>query len=55
MHLLEILVISPHLDNPEISVGGTIAISLRQNLHVGVVALAQANSVRRQLVSRRFS
>ena len=45
MHLLEILVISPHLDNPEISVGGTIAISLRQNLHVGVCTARKTTSL----------
>lgn len=46
MHPLDVLVIFPNLDNAEISVGGTIAVSLRQNLHVGVLELAQVNSVR---------
>lgn len=36
---LDILVVSPHPDDAEISVGGTIAASLRQNLRVGVVDL----------------
>ena len=45
MYLLEILVISPHLDNSEISVGGTIAISLRQNLHVGVSTVRQTQQL----------
>ena len=36
---LDILVVSPHPDDAEISVGGTIASSLRQNLRVGVVDL----------------
>jgi bacillithiol biosynthesis deacetylase BshB1 len=39
MHPLDILVVSPHPDDAEISVGGTIASSLRQNLRVGVVDL----------------
>jgi hypothetical protein len=46
MHPLDILVNSPFLDNAENSVGGTIAVSLRQSLHVGVLELAQVNSVR---------
>ncbi len=36
---LDILVVSPHPDDAEISVGGTIAVSLRQNLRVGVLDL----------------
>jgi len=36
---LDILVIAPHPDDAEISVGGTIAVSLQQNLRVGVVEL----------------
>ncbi len=39
MQPLDILVVSPHPDDAEISVGGTIASSLRQNLRVGVVDL----------------
>jgi bacillithiol biosynthesis deacetylase BshB1 len=39
MQPLDILVISPHPDDAEISVGGTIAVSLRQNLRVGVLDL----------------
>ncbi len=39
MQPLDILVVSPHPDDAEISVGGTIAVSLRQNLRVGVVDL----------------
>ena len=44
MHPLDIPVISPHLNNAEISVGGTIAVSLRQNLHVGVPEWPLRNS-----------
>lgn len=40
MHLLGTLVISRHFDNPEISVGRTIAVSLRQNLHDDVPEVA---------------
>lgn len=36
---LDILVVSAHPDDAEISVGGTIALSLRQNMRVGVVDL----------------
>ncbi len=36
---LDILVVAPHPDDAEISVGGTIAVSLQQNLRVGVVEL----------------
>lgn len=43
MNPLAILAISPHLGNAEISVGGTITISIRQNRHVGVLELAQAD------------
>ena len=39
MQPLDILVVSPHPDDAEISVGGTIAVSLRQNLRVGVLDL----------------
>jgi bacillithiol biosynthesis deacetylase BshB1 len=39
MQPLDILVVSPHPDDAEISVGGIIAVSLRQNLRVGVVDL----------------
>jgi len=39
MQPLDILVVSPHPDDAEISVGGTIAVSIRQNLHVGVLDL----------------
>ena len=46
MHPLDILVLSPHPDNAEISVSGTIAVSLRQNLRVVVLQLAQVISVR---------
>ena len=40
MDPLDILVISPGPDNCEISVGGTIVVSLRQKLHVGAPELA---------------
>ncbi|MCX7388028.1 MAG: bacillithiol biosynthesis deacetylase BshB1 [Planctomycetota bacterium] len=36
---LDILVVAPHPDDAEISLGGTIAVSLQQNLRVGVVEL----------------
>ena len=36
---LDILVVAPHPDDAEISVGGTMAVSLQQNLRVGVVEL----------------
>jgi len=36
---LDILVVAPHPDDAEISVGGTIAVSLQQNLRVGVLEL----------------
>jgi len=39
MQPLDILVVSPHPDDAEISVGGTVAVSLRQNLRVGVLDL----------------
>ncbi len=36
---LDILVVAPHPDDAEISVGGIMAVSLQQNLRVGVVEL----------------
>ena len=39
MTALDILVIAPHPDDAEISVGGTIAVSIRQKLRVGVLDL----------------
>jgi bacillithiol biosynthesis deacetylase BshB1 len=39
MHPLDVLVVAPHPDDAEISVGGLIAVSLRQNLRVGVLDL----------------
>ena len=39
MQPLDILVVAPHPDDAEISVGGTVAVSLQQNLRVGVVDL----------------
>ena len=39
MQPLDILVVAPHPDDAEISAGGTIAASRRQNLRVGVVDL----------------
>lgn len=36
---LDILVVAPHPDDAEISVGGTIVVSLQQNLTVGVIEL----------------
>jgi bacillithiol biosynthesis deacetylase BshB1 len=55
MQPLDILVVSPHPDDAEISVGGTVAVSLRQNLRVGVLDLTSGeptphgtDSIRRQ-------
>lgn len=39
MQSLDVLVVAPHPDDAEISVGGIIAASVRQNLRVGVVDL----------------
>ncbi len=39
MSALDILVVATHPDDAEISIGGTIALSLRQNLRVGVLDL----------------
>lgn len=39
MQSLDLLVVAPHPDDAEISVGGTIAASVRQNLRVGVLDL----------------
>lgn len=39
MQPLDVLVVAPHPDDAEISVGGTISASRRQNLRVGVVEL----------------
>ena len=39
MQSLDVLVVAPHPDDAEISVGGIIAASIRQNLRVGVVDL----------------
>ena len=39
MEPLDILVVAPHPDDAEISVGGTVALSLSQNLRVGVLEL----------------
>lgn len=39
MQSLDVLVVAPHPDDAEISVGGVIAASIRQNLRVGVVDL----------------
>jgi bacillithiol biosynthesis deacetylase BshB1 len=39
MEPLDILIVAPHPDDAEISVGGTVALSLSQNLRVGVLEL----------------
>ena len=39
MEPLDILVVAPHPDDAEISVGGTVALSLSQHLRVGVLEL----------------
>lgn len=50
---LDILVVAPHPDDAEISVGGTIAASLRQNLRVGILDLTDGEPTPRGTVERR--
>lgn len=59
MDPLDVLVVAPHPDDAEISVGGLIAVSRRQNLRVGVIDLTTgeptphgSDDVRRQETSR---
>ncbi|MEY3175340.1 MAG: hypothetical protein RLZZ436_3254 [Planctomycetota bacterium] len=51
---LDILVIAPHPDDAEISVGGTIAVSLRQKLRVGVLDLTSGEPTPRGTPERRI-
>jgi bacillithiol biosynthesis deacetylase BshB1 len=53
MEPLDLLVVAPHPDDAEISVGGTIAASLRQNLRVGVVDLTSGEPTPRGSLERR--
>ena len=53
MEQLDILVVAPHPDDAEISVGGTIAVSLRQNLRVGILDLTDGEPTPRGTVERR--
>lgn len=50
---LDILVVAPHPDDAEISVGGTIATSLRQNLRVGILDLTDGEPTPRGTPERR--
>ncbi|MFM7059458.1 MAG: bacillithiol biosynthesis deacetylase BshB1 [Planctomycetota bacterium] len=50
---LDILVVAPHPDDAEISVGGTIAASLRQNLRVGILDLTDGEPTPRGTLQRR--
>jgi LmbE family N-acetylglucosaminyl deacetylase len=50
---LDILVVAPHPDDAEISVGGTIATSLRQNLRVGILDLTDGEPTPRGTLERR--
>ncbi len=52
---LDILVVSPHPDDAEISVGGTIIQSLRQGKRVGVVELTNGEPTPRGTIERRKS
>lgn len=53
MGQLDILVVAPHPDDAEISVGGTIAVSLRQNLRVGILDLTDGEPTPRGTPLRR--
>ncbi len=53
MGQLDILVVAPHPDDAEISVGGTIAVSLRQNLRVGILDLTDGEPTPRGTPQRR--
>ncbi len=50
---LDILVVAPHPDDAEISVGGIIAVSRRQNLRVGVVDLTDGEPTPHGTIERR--
>lgn len=53
MEQLDILVVAPHPDDAEISVGGTIAVSLRQNLRVGIIDLTDGEPTPHGTADRR--
>ena len=53
MDPLDLLVVAPHPDDAEISVGGIIALSRAQNLRVGVVELTSGEPTPRGTVERR--
>lgn len=53
MDPLDILVVAPHPDDAEISVGGIIAVSRRQNLRVGVVDLTDGEPTPHGTIERR--
>lgn len=53
MDPLDILVVAPHPDDAEISVGGLIAASRRQNLRVGVVDLTSGEPTPHGTLERR--
>lgn len=50
---LDLLVVSPHPDDAEISVGGTIIKSLRQGKRVGVIELTDGEPTPRGTIERR--
>lgn len=50
---LDLLVVSPHPDDAEISVGGTILKSLAQGMRVGVVELTNGEPTPRGTIQRR--
>lgn len=53
MDPLDVLVVAPHPDDAEISVGGIIALSRAQNLRVGVVELTSGEPTPRGTLERR--
>jgi N-acetylglucosamine malate deacetylase 1 len=53
MEPLDVLVIAPHPDDAEISVGGIIAVSIRQNLRVGVLDLTTGEPTPHGSLERR--
>jgi len=50
---LDVLVVAPHPDDAEISVGGIIAVSRRQNLRVGVLELTNGEPTPHGSIQRR--
>ncbi len=53
MEPLDVLVVAPHPDDSEISVGGLITVSRRQNLRVGVVDLTSGEPTPHGSIERR--